>query len=115
MSRSGEAEYVVTEADAKNRLESLISRATESGETVVIEREGKPPAAIISLEQYRQLRTIEEQERRRQVWEELEALRAEVSAQFLDMGEEEREKLVQQMRDEVMQAVVEKSGLYKTP
>jgi prevent-host-death family protein len=114
MNQALETDYVVSEADAKERLESLIARATETGEPVVIEREGKPPAAIISLEQVRELQALQKAQKRREAVDQIRKLQAEISARFADLTEEESEQFAQEVRDEVMEAVVAKAGLYET-
>lgn len=108
-----EADNVISATDAKNNFGNLLSQVADSGEPVVVERQGKPRAAIISMEQYRELRAFQKEQRRREAVETLRKLQAEVSEKFKDLTDEEIERIAQEVRDEVMQAVVEKSGLYE--
>jgi prevent-host-death family protein len=103
-----EAEKVISATDAKNKFGALIAQVAETGETVVVERQGKARAAIISLEDYREFRRLKELERRHEAWKKLEQLRQEISERNKDMTEEEIEEFAQQLRDEVMAAVVER-------
>jgi prevent-host-death family protein len=106
-----QADNVVSASDAKNKLGTLLAHVAETGEAVVIERQGKPRAAIISIEEYRQFRALQQEARRKEAGEALRRLRAEISARNKDMTEEEIEKFAQRFRDEVMESVVEKYGI----
>jgi prevent-host-death family protein len=108
MFQKREAECVISATDAKNNFGSLIARVAESGEPVVVERQGKGRAAIISMDAYRRFRAFEEAERRREAVETIRRIQKEVSEQNKDMTPEEIEEFAQQFRDEVMEAVVER-------
>ena len=111
MFQKREAECVISATDAKNNFGSLIARVAESGEPVVVERQGKGRAAIISMDDYRQLSALKEKERRQKIWEELEQLRADIAERNKDLpplSDEEIEAMAQEFRDDVMQAVVER-------
>jgi prevent-host-death family protein len=45
----------MTVADAKNHFSDVLRRAEYGGERVIVERHGKPVAAIVSIEDLRQL------------------------------------------------------------
>ena len=49
----------MTVADAKNHFSDVLRRAEYGGERVVVERHGKPVAAIVSTEDLRQLEAAE--------------------------------------------------------
>ena len=111
MFQKREAECVISATDAKNNFGSVIARVAESGEPVVVERQGKGRAAIISMDDYRQFSVFKEKERRQKIWEESEQLRAKIAERNKDLpplSEEEIEALAQEIRDDVMRAVVER-------
>jgi len=108
MIQKREAESVISATDAKNNFGSLIAQVAETGEPVVVERQGKGRAAIISLDDFREFRRLQEMDRRRKAWEELEKLRKKISARNSDMTPEQIEEFAQKLRDEVMEAVVER-------
>jgi prevent-host-death family protein len=49
----------LTVAEAKNRFSDLLRRAEYGGERIVVERHGKPVAAIVSTDDLRRLEAIE--------------------------------------------------------
>ena len=49
----------MTVADAKNHFSDVLRRAEYGGERVIVERHGKPVAAIVSTEDLRQLEAAE--------------------------------------------------------
>lgn len=51
----------VTAMDLRNRAGELLSRALYSGERFIVERKGKPVAALISLEDLQLLERLEEE------------------------------------------------------
>ena len=50
----------MTVAEAKNRFSDVLRRAEYGGERVVVERHGKPVAAIVSTEDLRRLEATDE-------------------------------------------------------
>ncbi len=51
----------VTAMDLRNRAGELLSRALYAGERFIVERKGKPVAALISLEDLKLLEHLEEE------------------------------------------------------
>jgi prevent-host-death family protein len=49
----------MTVADAKNHFSDVLRRAEYGGERVIVERHGKPVAAIVSTEDLRRLEAAE--------------------------------------------------------
>jgi prevent-host-death family protein len=103
-----EAECVISATEAKNRFGALIAQVAETGETVVVERQGRPRAAIVEIEEYRRLRGLDEEKRWQEAVERIRQLQTEISAGFSDLTEEQVDQLAQEIRDEAMAAVVEK-------
>ncbi len=52
----------VTVVDAKNRFSDLLRRAEHGRERVVVQRHGKPVAAIVSTDDLRRLEALEDME-----------------------------------------------------
>ena len=48
-------------AEAKNRFSDLLRRAEYGGERVIVERHGKPVAAIVSTDDLRRLEEVEDE------------------------------------------------------
>lgn len=53
---------IVTVVDAKNRFSDLLRRAEHGRERVVVQRHGKPVAAIVSTDDLRRLEALEDME-----------------------------------------------------
>jgi prevent-host-death family protein len=108
MALNRESETVVSATDAKNKLGSLLGQVAEHGEAVIIERQGKPRAAIISIEEYRLMRELQRDARRREAIASIRRIRDEISEGFKDLTQEEIDAIAQEVRDETLQALVNK-------
>lgn len=53
---------IVSVVDAKNRFSDLLRRAEHGRERVVVQRHGKPVAAIVSTDDLRRLEALEDEE-----------------------------------------------------
>lgn len=104
-------ETIVTATDAKNNLGALLGRVAEGGEAVIVERQGKPRAAIISIEEYRQLRGLQNEERRREAVATIRRIRDEISERFKDLSDEEIESIAQDVRSDVTRGLFEKGSI----
>ncbi|MEJ5364097.1 MAG: type II toxin-antitoxin system Phd/YefM family antitoxin [Desulfosoma sp.] len=51
---------VITATQARTRFGECIRRATMEGETIIVERDGKPAVVIVSFEEYQRLHPISE-------------------------------------------------------
>lgn len=102
------AEITVTATEAKNRFGHVLSRVTQSGEAVIVERQGRPNAAIISIEEYRELRAFQERQRRQDALKRLEELRMQIAPAFADLSESEIERIADEIRHDVHQSLIEK-------
>ena len=101
----------VSATEAKNSFGAILARVVDGDEEVVVERQGKPKAVIISFAEYQKVQELREQERRRGQWEQLESLRKSVSARNADMSEAEIEAYAQEVRDEAMSALIGRQGI----
>ena len=79
----------VTASEAQSRFGSLLQWATEHSEGVIVERRGKPSAAIISYAAYEELTRLRTMEKKRQALETLKILRRRVQRQNTDLSAEE--------------------------
>ena len=52
----------VTAMDARNRLGTLLSRASYAGERFIIERRGKPMAVLMGMDEYQRYLELKETE-----------------------------------------------------
>jgi len=81
-------------SEVRNRIGEILARVRYGGELVLVERRGKPVAAILSIEEYHSLDEI------RQQWEALQRRRRfqtiRASAAENDLSEEETFRLLQE-------------------
>lgn len=52
---------VVSAAEAKNKFSEIIGRAAYGRERIIVERKGKPLAAVISIEDLKRLEELEDE------------------------------------------------------
>ncbi len=97
----------VSTREAQNTLSALIGWVREHRDEVIVENRGKPAAVLISFDEYEQLRSWREQQRRKEVWEQLQRLQAQVSARNADLSEEAAEALADETTREAIDALVE--------
>ena len=107
-------ETVVSATDAKNNLGALLGKVAGGTETVIVERQGRPRAAIISIDEYRQFRAFQQEKQRREAIERFRRLRDEISQKFSDLSQHQIEALAQEIRDDAMQRLVEKQAVSVT-
>ena len=101
-------EVTVTATDAKNRFGEMLSRVTKAGEAVIVERQGRPNAALISIEEYRELRELQERRRRQEALLQLEAARRRIAASLGHLTDDEIDQIANEIRHDVHQALIEK-------
>jgi PHD/YefM family antitoxin component YafN of YafNO toxin-antitoxin module len=77
--------------------------AIDLSEPLVIERDGKPVAVVLTYEEYTELKATASEKvlRRKQAWQRLDALLAEVHAEPTDLTSEEIEAEITAARQEV--------------
>lgn len=102
-------EKTISATELKNRLGMVIRAARQDDEILVIEQRGIPAAAIISIDDLRLLRDAKEQKRRAELLERYRALGTRLEEQQTDMSPDEADRLVQELSDTVMDAVVDKA------
>ena len=97
----------VSTTEAKNKLTALIAWVRENQDEVIVESHGQPRAVIISFDEYENLKTLKEQQRRREALEQLERLRERVSARNSDLTEEQAMDIADRFVREVVDEIVE--------
>src|SRR5579864_8075798 len=91
-------ERVVTATEARVRFGELMRRVVESGGAVIVEKDGKPQVAILSMAEYARLKSGQEA---RTDWESLldrahQAIKADVGRRKLP----DAARVIQEMREE---------------
>jgi len=97
---------MVSATEAKNRLGALFSWIQDNHDTVIVESRGEPTAVIMSYSEYEKIQALQEQARRQEIWERMEALRREISARNQDLTEEAAEELADRFTRDVIDDMV---------
>lgn len=84
---------IISSTEAQNNFGALLQWAEENQEGIVVERRGKPAAAVIGYEQYQEFQRLQVQERKRSAWEALEKLRKQIAERNSDLTAEEAYRL----------------------
>jgi prevent-host-death family protein len=102
-------EKTISASELKNSLGTVLREVRKDDETVVIEQRGVPAAAIISIEDLQVLREAKEEKRKQRLLEGMRQLSERLEKRQQGMSPEEADRLVEELSDAVMDAVVEKS------
>lgn len=86
----------ISASEVRNRVGEILARIRYGGEHVVVERRGKPVAAIIGIEEYDDLIQLRRKWEARQRQRRFETIRA--SAAENDLDEEEAFRLLEEAR-----------------
>jgi prevent-host-death family protein len=100
----------VTAIEAEQQFGELLGYVTEHGE-VIIERQGKTEAVLISAAEYEALREQRERLRRLEAVRRIEGLRERVSARDPDMSLEEAEAVAEELTQEAIRRMVERGEI----
>lgn len=95
-------ERSIGSTDLRQRLTDILQNVRERREAYIVETFGRPQAAIINLEEYRQFQRF--QEEREGFFEWLEATATRNAAQNVGLSEEEVLSIIQEARREVSSA-----------
>ena len=76
----------VSVTEAQSKLSSLVEWTNQNQDSVVVERRGKPAAALISYADYEELARLRQQEKKRKALETLRAIRQQVRAANADLS-----------------------------
>lgn len=102
-------EKTISASELKNSLGAVIREVRQDDEIRVIEQRGVPAAAIISIDDLRVLREAKKRQRQELLLEEYRQLSAELAERQKGMTADEADRLVEELSDAVMDAVVEKA------
>lgn len=102
-------EKTISASELKNSLGAVLREVRQGDEIRVIEQRGVPAAAIISIEDLRLLRDAKKRKRQELLLEEYRQLSADLAERQKGMTADEADRLVEELSDAVMDAVVEKA------
>jgi prevent-host-death family protein len=101
----------VSATEAKNRLGALLGYVVDQRDEVIVERQGKPRAVLISFTAFEELQSLREQKRRADALEDLRRLRDRVSDRNHDLSEDKIEGLAEEISQGAITRLVERGGL----
>lgn len=88
--------------DLRQRLTDVLQAVRERRETYVVETFGRPQAAIVNLDEYRQFQRLRQE--REAFFDWLEATAARNAEHNLDLSDDEVLAIIEQAREEVTPA-----------
>ncbi len=91
---------VVSATHARIHFGELMRRAVESGETIVIERKGKPYVVVLSVQEYNRLQAAQGQPAWQDVLERIREARARIHARRGGKPVPPPEDIIRGMREE---------------
>jgi len=97
----------VTATEAKTRFGAMVSWALEEKDDVIVESHGVPKVAIVPYEEYAQIQSWREKERRKRAIAEIEKLRKSVRARNQDLTEEQAIALADRLVRDTIDRMVE--------
>lgn len=92
------------------RLGEVLSLASE-GQDVILERDGRPKAVVISAEAYEDVLRLRDEERRRLAGEQLFRLREQVRARNRDLSEAQAEEIADRAVRDAIDSLAERGAL----
>lgn len=95
----------VSSSEAQNNFGAMVRWAKEHDGGVIVERRGKPEAALISYEEYQTMLQLQEEERKRQAFARMEKVRQQIAARNQDLTDAEAYRLAgfsQEVIDEIV-------------
>jgi PHD/YefM family antitoxin component YafN of YafNO toxin-antitoxin module len=84
---------IVSSSEVQNSFGAIAQWTEENREGVVVERRGKPTLAIISYEEYQYLQQLREEQRRREIYAELDAPRQKIRERTPELTAEDAYRL----------------------
>jgi len=92
---------ILDASDARDHLTEVIDSVSDGVDEVVIERDGAPKIAVISYEEYQDIRARREKERRAWAIAELRKLSAEINERNKDLTQEQVDEIAQRLSREL--------------
>lgn len=102
-------ERTISASELKNSLGAVLREVRNDEESIIVEQRGVPAAAIISIDDLRLLRDAKEKRRREGLLDQLRQLDARLATRQKDMSSDEADRMVEELSDAVMDAVIEKN------
>jgi prevent-host-death family protein len=87
----------VSATEGKTRFAALVEAAAAEGQEVIVESHGRPRAAIIGYDAYREFMALREEARRREVLDQLRRLRERVRSRNEDLDDDRAEALADRL------------------
>jgi prevent-host-death family protein len=84
---------VISASEVQKNFAAIVRWAAAKREDVIVERRRKPTVAIVSYEEYQYLQKLREEQRRREIFAQLEDIRREVALRNTDLTSEEAYRL----------------------
>jgi prevent-host-death family protein len=100
-------------SEAKHHFGEFLRIAREEGE-VIVERDGEPIAALISLAEYRRIKGIVEKARRADLLAKMRALQERTAAQNTDLTPEQIEEIANEVSRDVTRRIARKRAVLVT-
>ena len=97
---------VVSTTEAKNKLTGLMAWAGEHQDAVIVESHGKPRAVILSFVEYEKLKSLAEQQHRRDVLDRLRRIKEQAHERNQDLTEAQAVELADRFVREVVDDMV---------
>lgn len=98
----------LSSSEAKSKFGAVMESVVRDNDEVIVETHGRPKVAIIPFSKYEQLRELAEQERRREAWRLLEALRERVSARNQDLTDAEADRMAEEITRDAVASLIRK-------
>jgi prevent-host-death family protein len=99
-------EKTISANELKSDPEAVLREVSAGEEVVLVESPEAPTAAIISLDEYRRFREIEDRQLRREAFERMERLRLAIKERTSDLDDEARAELAEELSRETMDRII---------
>jgi prevent-host-death family protein len=99
-------EKTISANQLKSDPDAVLREVSAGDEVVFVESPGAPTAAIISLDEYRRFREIEDRQRRLEAFERMERLRLAIKERTSDLNDEARAELAEELSRETMDRII---------
>jgi prevent-host-death family protein len=98
-------EKTISTLELKSDPDAVLREVSGGDEVVLVESPEAPTAAIISLDEYRRLREVEDRQRRQEAFAELERLRLKIDESLSDLSDEERRALADEISQDIKDGI----------
>ena len=105
----------VSATEAKNRFGSLLGWVAEQGDEVIVERQGRPQAVIMSIGEYEKIQELRERQRRDEALATMRRLRQQIQARNRDLTPDEADEIAERFSRDVVEGLIEKGKVRFEP